>query len=364
LFADLPKGSTVILRRTLAYLLAISCCVPLAAHTISLTYAEVQIEEHQVHWLLRVPIPELDLLFALDRNHDGIVDAKELEAGRKQVDEYLLSHVAVIDRGRPLPGSIEGVQTWKDPEGHPFLQVGVRFPSPVVSLNRVTLRCDLLRDVVAAHKTLARIEVAGQTQEFVFENGRTYDAVAKPPWIRSFLQFVRMGAMHIFTGYDHIAFLLGIVLIGGSFPTILKVVTSFTVAHSITLALAALGLVVLPTLVVESGIALSIMYIALENLFFKTFDRRWIVTFFFGLVHGFGFASALAEVHLSGALLATALFSFNLGVEVGQVCIVALLLPGLLYMQHLRLHQLIVRGISVVILALGTFWFWQRITGN
>ena len=108
------------------------------------------------------------------------------------------------------------------------------------------------------------------------------------------------------------------------------------------------------------------MYIALENMFFPKLDRRWIVTFFFGLVHGFGFASALAEVHLAGNLLTTALLSFNLAVEAGQVCIVALLLPGLLYLERLRrrLHLLVVRGLSAAIFTLGAYWFCQRVAGG
>jgi len=172
-----------------------------------------------------------------------------------------------------------------------------------------------------------------------------------------------MGVMHIFTGYDHLAFLLGVVLVGGSFKTIVKIVTSFTVAHSITLALAALGIVVLPSRIVESGIALSIMYIAVENLFFQKFDRRWIITFFFGLVHGFGFAAALSEIHLSRDLLATALFSFNVGVELGQVSIVALLLPALWYLRKQSYNTMVVRLASCVILALGGYWLWQRALG-
>jgi len=352
-------GATILLG-----LVAVAFSIPVGAHTVSLTYAEVRIEERQVLWVLRLPIPEFDLLFGLDRNHDGAVDANELQLGKAQIERYVLSKVGVLSEGHPLTGSITGVHAWNDPEGHPFLQMEVRFPSPDRPLKHVTLECDMLREVVSAHKTLARIEVAGETQEFVFENGRGFEVDAQPPWIRSFLQFVRMGIFHIFTGYDHIAFLLGVVMIGGSFRTILKVVTSFTIAHSITLALAAFNIVVLPSRIVESGIALSIMYIALENLLFKKFDRRWIITFFFGLVHGFGFASALAEVHLSGSLLATALFSFNLGVEVGQVCIVAVMLPVLFCMQRFRFNQAIVRFVSLAIFLLGSFWFWERVTAR
>ena len=177
------------------------------------------------------------------------------------------------------------------------------------------------------------------------------------------LEFVQMGVTHIFTGYDHLAFLLGIVLIGGAFGRIVKIVTSFTVAHSITLAAAVLGLVELPSRVIESGIALSIMYIAIQNLFFKTFDRRWMFTFLFGLIHGFGFAGALRDLNLSREHLGAALLSFNLGVELGQICIVALLVPILWKIRDKRYHEFVVRAVSVAILVAGSIWLLQRLTG-
>jgi hydrogenase/urease accessory protein HupE len=347
-----------------------NCCTWLAipilahslqAHTISLTYAEVRVDERQVVWSLKLPIPELDLLLGLDENHDGQVDASEISRSENKVRQYVLSKLGVLNDGREVPGAIGGLRLWRDPEGHPFVQMEAVFPAPAAGFGKITLRCDMLRDVVASHQTLAKITAGGETLDFVFQNGRSFEVSANPSTLQTVLQFVRMGILHIFTGYDHIAFLLGVVLIGGSFKTILKVVTSFTVAHSITLALAAFRVVELPSRLVESGIALSIIYIALENLFFDKFDRRWIVTFFFGLVHGFGFASALQEVHLSRHLLATALFSFNLGVEIGQLCIVAALLPGLLYISRLQFNTVIVKGCSAVIFVLGSFWLWQRI---
>lgn len=335
--------------------------LPLLAHTISLTYAEVTVGQRQVLWSLKLPVPELDLLLGLDENHDGQVDAAEIARAQTRIQQYVMSKLGVRDNGRDLPGSAGSLQLWKDPEGHPFVQMEAVFPAPNAGFGKITLRCDMLRDVVATHQTLAKITSGGETVDFVFEGGREFQTDANPSTFQAIGQFVRMGIMHIFTGYDHIAFLLGVVLIGGSFKTIVKVVTSFTVAHSITLALAAFRIVELPSRLVESGIALSIMYIALENLFFHKFDRRWIITFFFGLVHGFGFASALQEVHLSRHLLGTALFSFNLGVEIGQLCIVAVLLPGLLYIGRLRFHSLIVKGCSAVIFVLGSYWLWQRI---
>jgi hydrogenase/urease accessory protein HupE len=333
----------------------------LNAHTISLTYAEVTVDEQQVRWSLKLPIPELDLLLGLDENHDGQVDAAEVMRSQPRIQQYVMLQLGVHDDGRQVPGSIGSLRLWKDPEGHLFIQTEAVFAAQGASFGKITLHCDMLRTVVAAHQTLAKITSGGKTIDFVFENGRDFEANANPSTFQTILQFVHIGIMHIFTGYDHVAFLLGVVLIGGSFTTILKVVTSFTLAHSITLALAAFHLVELPSRLVESGIALSIIYIAVENLFFQKFDRRWIVTFFFGLVHGFGFASALAEVHLSRQLLATALFSFNLGVETGQLCIVAALLPALLYMSRLRFNTLIIKGCSAVIFVLGSFWLWQRV---
>jgi hydrogenase/urease accessory protein HupE len=336
----------------------------LSAHTVSLTYAEVTVDDRQVRWSLKLPVPELDLLLGLDQNHDGNVDAAEIGSSQSSIQQYVMSKLHVLDNGGEVPGTIGALRPWKDPEGHPFVQTDAVFTAPDQNFGRITLRCDMLRDVVTSHQTLAKISAGGQTRDFVFESGRSYEVDARPSQFQTVLQFVRMGILHILTGYDHIAFLLGVVLIGGSFKAILKVVTSFTVAHSITLALAAFNIVNLPSRLVESGIALSIMYIALENLFFKSFDRRWIITFFFGLIHGFGFASALREVQLSRHLLATALFSFNLGVEVGQLCIVSALLPALLYMSRLRFNGAIVKGCSAAIFALGSVWFWQRLWGQ
>ncbi len=334
----------------------------LSAHTVSLSYAEVIVEEHQVRWNLKLPLPELDLLLDLDANHDGRVDAAELAGSQDKLRQYIFSKLGVTEGGRDVAGALGPLATWKDPEGHEFIQTQALFGDKGQSFGRLVLRCDLLRDVLATHRTLAKITAGGQVQEFVFEAGRSFSVNAQPSTLQSILQFVRMGVLHIFTGYDHIAFLLGLLLIGGSFKTLLKIVTSFTVAHSITLALAAFGIVNLPSWIVESGIALSIMYIALENLFFKKFDRRWMITFFFGLVHGFGFAAALKELDLSRHLLTTALFAFNFGVEAGQLCITAALLPVIVYLGRQRNSALLVRACSVMIFALGTFWFVMRIS--
>ncbi len=332
------------------------------AHTISVSYAEIGVGEHQVRWQLRVPVPELDLLLDLDHNHDGKIDEAELQQESGRVHDYLSGKVAVERGGVALPGTLGPPRLWQDREGHPFVETEMVFVS-AEKLGRATLRCEILQDASSNHRTLAKITSAGAVEEFVFEGKKSFEMEQRSR-LAAIRQFVRMGVFHIFTGYDHLTFLLGLVLIGGTFRSVVKIVTAFTIAHSITLALAALNVVVLPTRLVESGIALSIMYIALENLFFKSFDRRWIVTFFFGLVHGFGFASALRELSLSRELLGTALFCFNFGVELGQICIVALLLPMLWSIQDKKFNPVFVKALSIVIFSLGSTWLYQRISGG
>ena len=147
------------------------------------------------------------------------------------------------------------------------------------------------------------------------------------------------GVEHIAIGYDHIAFLLAVVLWGRRFWPLVGVVTAFTVAHSITLSLAVLDVVRLPSRLVETLVALSIAYVAAENFFVQDLRRRWRIAFLFGLIHGFGFASVLRDYGLPGDALMPALAAFNLGVEAGQIVIVVLALGLLVLVQQLlRAH--------------------------
>ena len=177
--------------------------------------------------------------------------------------------------------------------------------------------------------------------------------------------FTAAGIHHIFIGPDHILFVIGLLLLGGSPPRLLKIVTSFTVAHSITLALATLGIVRPPGRFVEPLIALSIVFVGLDNLRARSGhgDHRMKLAFFFGLVHGFGFASVLAEFGLPPQALAGSLFAFNAGVEIGQACIVAAVAPWLIAL-HRRSPEhasRVVRAGSWVVSAAGAYWLAQRL---
>ena len=179
----------------------------------------------------------------------------------------------------------------------------------------------------------------------------------------SFLRFLMLGIEHIFTGYDHLAFLLAVLLTGGSLLSNARIITSFTIAHSLTLALATFGVVTLSPALVEPLIAVSIVFVGIENLVRRQVARRWLVTFGFGLIHGLGFASILRELGIGaiGVRGVIPLLSFNLGVEVAQISIAALTLPLIWRLQSRPAFMLKhVPALSLLITLAGFYWLLTR----
>jgi hydrogenase/urease accessory protein HupE len=178
-------------------------------------------------------------------------------------------------------------------------------------------------------------------------------------------RFVLAGIEHIAIGPDHILFLVGLLLLGGTVLQLLKIVTAFTIAHSITLTLAALNLVSPSARIIEPAIALSIIYVGVDNLLVKpgSRDTRAWIALTFGLIHGFGFASVLREMDLPRRALGWSLFSFNLGVEIGQVCIVLIVASLLAWIaaRSTSLRTRVAYAGSVVVAAAGVVWFVQRV---
>jgi hydrogenase/urease accessory protein HupE len=186
-----------------------------------------------------------------------------------------------------------------------------------------------------------------------------------PAQLPTFWGFLWLGITHIWTGYDHLLFLFGLLVVCRSFRSIVGIISCFTVAHSITLALATLNIVTLPSRLVEPMIAASIFYVGVENLLRKGAEPkgRWALTFAFGLIHGFGFASVLRELGIgsNGHGLAMPLFTFNLGVEIGQVSIALIVLP---IVWQLRKNPAFVRRgvpiLSALVALAGLYWFLER----
>lgn len=239
----------------------------------------------------------------------------------------------------------------------------VDFTCPA-DISKLTIRDDMSEVMGGSQHTLAAIVWAGGSQQFAFGSDarETTITVSEAPHAsRGAGSFFPLGIEHILTGYDHLLFLLALMLRGGGLWSLLKIITAFTIAHSITLALAALDIVVLPGALVESIIALSIAYVALENLLPRyAVSRRWAVSFLFGLVHGFGFSSVLREIGLPKENLVLSLLNFNLGVEAGQLTVVLLVVPVLMRLRSRKWEPSLVATVSGVILAVGLALFVER----
>ena len=197
---------------------------------------------------------------------------------------------------------------------------------------------------------------AGQGDRLVLHSGGEMKSI----WA-SIGEFIALGVKHILIGYDHIAFLLALIVIGLSVREVLKIITAFTIAHSITLLLAAMQIVRLNSRLVETVIALSICYVALENLFKKEVKYRWLLTFGFGLIHGFGFASVLQDFIVGRSNLVLSVLSFNIGVEIGQLTIFLALLPILHLLKNTAQFRRVSAGASVAIFVLGFSWLLERV---
>ncbi len=240
-----------------------------------------------------------------------------------------------------------------------IVRVAFTCPGPVRDL---LVRDDLFDVLGADHHTLARIDAHGRTWQFVFSpEAREARVSVDAAGFRGVVGFVGLGVEHILTGYDHLLFLLCLLLPGGGIVALAKIITAFTVAHSVTLSLAVLDVVTLPERLIEAVIALSIAAVAAENLFRRaTVTRRWIVSFGFGLVHGFGFSSALRELGLPAQGLLLSLFGFNAGVELGQALVVAVALPALVALRRTSYERRVIWSSSMAILLVGLALFVER----
>lgn len=231
--------------------------------------------------------------------------------------------------------------------------------------------------LTATDSTARQVVLIGQGDEApqaLLDAGNTTLTLSAPapPLLTTMQRYLVTGIEHIFLGYDHIAFLVAVVLWARRLVPVIKIVTAFTIAHSITLSLATLDVLVVPSAIVEPAIAASIVFVAVENFFSRDIDRRWRVTFAFGLIHGFGFAGALRELGLPSNAVITALASFNIGVEVGQIAIVSAVIPALIALDRIMAGDrrkparpvFLVYALSACIAVLGSYWLLTRVLSS
>jgi hydrogenase/urease accessory protein HupE len=345
------------------------------AHVIGLSTGEYTARGASVLGTLSLARGEVALLApSIDANRDGHLTPAEVAAARSLLRDKVLGRIAVSAGGvRCAPMLVDAGLMEQD-----GLLLSGRWDCSS-SESPFEIELMLLDDLARGHRHVARI-VAGATthDEVLYAEQRkvTIAPEASTPPSSSAPEtrpggaehgtgvgaFFKMGIEHILMGYDHLVFILGLVLARARLRSLLTIVTAFTVAHSITLALAVLNLWAPSSRIIEPAIALSIAYVGIENFFVKDASKRWRITFPFGLVHGFGFAGALQEIALPRSSVPAALVSFNLGVEAGQLAVLVVLLPLVLFLRGTSWFE--PRGARVVsgaVAVAGGVWFVARV---
>ncbi len=319
-------------------LCAFVLAVPRAAlaHQNSVTYVRLAVDGPRVDADFRIESLDLNEALGLSPAHD--VTRAEALAGRARAMAYVTSRFHVRDAGDPCPAAALTdlrASVHDAPRGGYALELAYPFVCPH-AVEDLQVRYDLFFDVDPRHQGLATLDAFGSTAQQVFKSDARDLRASHPRALREQLaEYVTLGIGHIFLGYDHIAFLVGLLLAAAAWGfhrglrQVLAIVTAFTVAHSLTLVASALGWIAVSPRVVEPAIALSILYVAVENLLPREPRARWTLAFGFGLVHGFGFAGVLSELGLPARGLVPSLLAFNLGVEIGQLAVVAAAFPVL-----------------------------------
>jgi hydrogenase/urease accessory protein HupE len=361
---------------------------PAAAHAVGLSSGEYSASGGSVVGKLAFARGEIaSLAPAVDADRDGHLTASEVLGAKGLLKEKVLAHIHVILGGAVCtPTVTDAALTEQD-----GLLISGRWDCPSLPEAGMPFDVDLalLDDLSRGHRHVARTVSDGASHDEVLYGDHRHFAVAAPPTPSSHghsgtatatatatasttgttagtsaWSFFKLGIEHILTGYDHLVFILGLVLARARLRALFSVVTAFTLAHSITLALAVLDVWAPSPRIVEPAIALSIAYVGVENFFVEDATKRWRITFPFGLIHGFGFAGALRQIALPRSAVPGALVSFNLGVEMGQLAVLAVLLPLLWILRGKNWFEpLGVRLVSGAVAVAGGIWFVARVVG-
>jgi hypothetical protein len=359
--------------------LLLMAALPALAHKPSDSYLVLKVQGKQITGQWDIALRDLDMAIGLDADGNGELTWDEVKARHPAIAAYAVARLAlaVKDGGAcPLAVTEQLIDDHSD-GAYAVLRLAATCPAEVATLD---VDYELLFDIDPQHKGLARLEYGGATSTAIFTPDAAHQSLVVQGASRwtQFTDYVRHGVWHIWIGFDHILFLISLLLPavlvfkagkwnGGAsfraaFSDVLKIVTAFTLAHSITLSLAVLGVLSVPSRVVESAIALSVVLAALNNIWPLFQRRRAVAAFAFGLIHGFGFASVLLDLGLPASSLLLSLVGFNVGVELGQLAIVAVFLPLAFMARHSAFYRKIVLvGGSAVIFAIASVWLIERV---
>jgi hypothetical protein len=359
-------------------LLALLLCFSAAhAHKPSDSYLSMKPAGQKVEGQWDIALRDLDFAIGLDADNNGEITWGELRARHDAVSAYAMARLKISADGAECPIRVTAHLVDNHSDGaYAVMRFVADCPKTIETLG---IDYKLFHDIDPQHKGLLRLELAGGTTTALFGPDRQSQnfPLAGTSRLDQFIEYLKHGTWHIWIGFDHILFLLSLLLpavvvltrhhweavadFRTAFWDVLRIVTAFTLAHSITLSLAALGIIKLPSNVVESAIALSVVLAAANNVYPLVLGRRGVVAFFFGLIHGFGFASVLGDLGLPQDALLLALVAFNVGVEVGQLAIVTAFLPLAYAIRHSVFYRRIVLiGGSAAIIVVASIWFVER----
>ncbi len=356
--------------------LLILLSLPALAHKASDSYLALDVSGSEIVGQWDIALRDIDFAIGLDLDGNGEINWGEVRARQADIAAWALGRLSLRRGGACVLRVTDHLIDTHTDGAYAVLQLAGECPG---ADGELTLDYRLLFELDALHRGLLRLELDGMPHAAVLSPERAAQGfvAGQDSRLAQFGQYLVEGVWHIWIGFDHILFLLALLLpavlvheagrwrgvarFADALREVLWVVTAFTVAHSITLALAALGLVVLPSRLVESAIAASVVLAAANNLRPVIEGRRWVAAFVFGLIHGFGFASVLTELGLPAQALALSLLGFNLGVEIGQLAIVAVFLPLAYGLRSTAFYR---RGVfiggSLATLAIAALWLLER----
>ena len=348
------------------------------SHTLSVSHLDISIAPagREIQLDLDLAVRDLALTFPLDANRDEQVTWAELQAIRRPLERWVMENLS-LSSGPSLCSLQPGALLVRHYDDGAYATV--RMTARCASHDGLKVKYGLLFQTDPQHRALITLHNGSVVASAIATAGNQQISVGAES-NHPFLDFLREGVHHILIGYDHLAFLLSLLLaaalvrtqdrwtpvpsLRASLGHVLGIVTAFTAAHSITLSLAALGWVVPASRWVEMAIAASVLAAALNNVFPLVTRRLWMVGFGFGLIHGFGFAGALSELGLPRGARLQALLGFNLGVEIGQLVVVALVLPLLFALRSKAWYRRVCLPIaSLAIASLAAYWLWVRSQG-
>lgn len=331
---------------------------PATAHQANLSTGQLAVDGAEISFRLTVSAHDLALILDIPTDLVQPIPMERFAGRLDLLREYLDEKLLVFGDEVACPRSSVATEYQRLPE-EIIIDLRYRCATPPTRL-RVAYR--LFFGIDPGHRAIGTIDAGRGREEYLLDRNSS-DIVVDPAVSSAWLVFARtiwLGVEHILIGVDHVLFVVALLLGGGRLRNVVAIVTAFTLAHSLTLALAWFGLVDLPSRLVESLIAASVAYVAFENLLGRGTRYRWLLAFAFGLVHGLGFYGALSELALDPAHTLRTLLAFNLGVELGQLAIVAVVFPLLARARGGPWFRRATLSGSLAILAMALVWLVER----